>query len=178
LNDIALSSAAAGVDGGAVASTSSPFDSLYQGIRCGDLRIAISYRWARSIVESFDEQPIPKAPLWLAGATAVEGQIRPIVDIALLVNPSYARTTTKKDLHLLIGGQESGDMRDPPLALLFDGSPQQLREASGAAASTEAIPSAIAPFVERTVTSARNEVFYVVDVTKLADRLASELSTL
>lgn len=161
-----------------VAARQSPFDLLYQGVRCGDLRVAVSYRWARSIIESFDEQPIPKAPHWLTGATALNGHIRPIIDLALLVNPDYLRSAPKKDLHLLVGGQESGDLRDPPLALLFEGSPQQLRDVSDSVSSSEAIPSALTHFVDRTVTSARNEVFYVVDMAKLADRLATELSAL
>ncbi len=156
----------------------SPFDSLYQGIQCGSLRLAVSYRWARSILESFDETPVPKAPLWLAGATAVDGQVRPIIDIALLIDPAFVRDTPRQSMHLLLGGADGGDLRDPPMALLFDGMPQQLRDEGLTSLEQFTIPDALAPFVELTVSSPRGETYYVIDIAKLADRLASELSTL
>jgi hypothetical protein len=113
-------------------------------------------------------------------AAAIEGQIRPVVDIALLNDAMFVRSSSRRDLNLLVGGNDSGDLQDPPLALLFDGAPQQLRD-SGAntiAIDPASIPKALASFVTYGIRSAHEELFYVVDVPKLADRLASELSML
>jgi chemotaxis signal transduction protein len=156
-------------------------ETLYQGIRCGPVAFAISYRWARSIAESFDEVPIPRAPIWLTGAASIEGHIRPIIDLALLAAPDYRRTTVKRDLRLLLGGHDDGDLTDPPIALLFEGLPQQLRafdDDIGVTIAGDAMPAQIASAVEGSIRSTRDELFYVVNIAKLANGLASELSVL
>ncbi|TAG48567.1 MAG: hypothetical protein EAZ30_05190 [Betaproteobacteria bacterium] len=156
------------------------FDALFQGIHCGSLRIAVSYRWARSIVDRFDELPVPKAPVWLSGAAAIDGQIHPIIDIALLKDPTHVRSVSRRDLNLLVGGSEDGDLQNPLLAILFDGAPQQLRDTGENSTAVDAatVSGALAPFISHGLRSSRDEVFYVLDMAKLADRLASELSTL
>jgi chemotaxis signal transduction protein len=156
---------------------------LYQGIRCGRFAFAVSYRWARSIAESFDEVPIPKAPIWLVGATAIDGQIRPIIDLALLVDPGYRRVAAKRELRLLIGGSDDGDSLEPPIALLFEGLPQQLRSSGHDVGDRSdrdnaALPAHIAALVEQSIRSVRDETFYVINMAKLANTLASELSVL
>jgi hypothetical protein len=147
---------------------------LYQGVRCGNHLIAISYQWARSIAETFDEVPIPKAPIWLAGAAAIESQIRPVIDLALFIDPAYQRDTTLRSARLLVGGRDDGDLFDPPLALLFDGLPQQLSSEHTATATLA--PPAIASMVSHSVRNAVGETFHVIDMAKFAAVAAAELS--
>lgn len=150
---------------------------LYQGIKCGVHRIAISYSWARTNVDRFELVPVPKAPIWLMGATVIEAQVLPVIDLALYIDPTAERGVQLRDLRLLVGGREDGDLTDPPIAFAFEGLPQQLRSGEQTqSASVRQAPERIRASADGVALSAQGEQFDVINIQRLASELAAELS--
>lgn len=151
---------------------------LYQGVRCGALAVAFPYGWATSIVEKFELTAIPKAPSWLIGAANIDGRITPVVDLSRYgaqgqrAHRSEAIVTGQR---LLIGGVGS-ENDDSRLAIVFAGLPQQLsrdeREVSVKTAETSS------GMTDGFALSSRGERYAVVNVHRLFEQLAAELSTL
>jgi chemotaxis signal transduction protein len=110
-----------------------------QALRCGELGIALLHGWARAAIERFELSAVPQAPAWLAGATNVEGQVVPVIDLLQWLDPAQAIDPTDRDARLLVGGD--GQTR---VALLFQGLPRLTRVQRQAA--TQA-PERLAPFV-------------------------------
>jgi chemotaxis signal transduction protein len=156
---------------------------LYQAIRCGALRIAFPYGWATAIVEKFEVTPVPKAPSWLLGATNIDGQILPVVDLAYVGASTsrvgaapVANSANASSRRLLIGGVE-GENKDDRLAIVFDGLPQQIgREANKFAAHVHGKETG-SSLTDGTVESKSGERFALVNVERLIARLSAELST-
>jgi chemotaxis signal transduction protein len=152
---------------------------LLQAIHCGSHGVAVTYQWAHAIVDRFDVVPVPKAPLWLMGATVIDAQVLPVIDLSLFIDPTHQRPGAQRDLRLLVGGREDGGLDDPPLAFLFDGLPQQLRwNASEVANATGGTPTRIAPFTDGVARSTQGEAFHVINIQRLASELSAELSVL
>lgn len=93
---------------------------LAQGIVCGHWALALSFDWARQIVERFELSAIPKSPHWLLGSANIDGGIVPVVDLALYFGAAPAQAATQR--RLLVGG-----LADASVALAFTGLPQQLK---------------------------------------------------
>jgi chemotaxis signal transduction protein len=152
---------------------------LLQAIRCGTNRVAVSYQWAHAIVDRFEIVPVPKAPVWLMGATVIDAQVLPVIDLALYVDPTFRRPAVQKDVRLLVGGSEDGALLDPPLALVFDGLPQQVRSSANELQhATALVPEQLANVVDGSATSTQGEQFHIINIQRLANDLAAELSVL
>lgn len=104
-----------------------------QGIRCGGLAVALPYRWARTVVETFSLSAVPLAPRWLAGAANVEGRIVAVIDLAAWAQPDATAPAPHK-ARLLLGGDGA-----EAFALRFEGLPTLLR-ATPTATSTDGLP--------------------------------------
>jgi chemotaxis signal transduction protein len=151
---------------------------LLQAIRCGTNRVAVSYQWAHAIIDRFDIVPVPKAPVWLMGAAVIDAQVLPVIDLALYIDPTYQRPATQRDTRLLVGGSEDGGLLDPPLALIFDGLPQQVRSSGEQDFATAFELARLAPLVDGFATSTQGEQFHIINIQRLANELAAELSVL
>lgn len=143
---------------------------LFQGIRCGSLRIALPYGWAEAIVDSFELTNVPRAPAWLVGATNLTGRIVPVLDLSLLRVRSDALPLSRdKDSastrRLLVGALDRDGGRER-IALAFDGMPQQLEEAD----AHDLNPSNA--LIEGFIEGAQGERFGKVNV----ERLLAELT--
>jgi chemotaxis signal transduction protein len=146
-----------------------------QAIECGHVAVAVPYRWARSVVESFEASPAPNAPAWLLGAVNVEGRILPVLDLAAWLNPATPQARDRHSRLLVCGDGEDA------YALLFRGLPvlarcdERLpREAPDAPAA-----SALTPFIvgEATPASAGDPRRWpVIDAQALARAWADELA--
>jgi hypothetical protein len=90
-----------------------------QAIGCGPYVLGFAYGWARAVVEHVELTAVPQAPAWLLGAANLEGQIVPVVDLALWAGAPP--TPGVPGARLLLGGQGQEQ-----LALSFAGLPQPL----------------------------------------------------
>jgi chemotaxis signal transduction protein len=116
-----------------------------QAIDCGAVQVAVPFDWARNVVETFDLSPAPNAPVWLAGATNIEGRILPVLDLAAWLDPADAQAVDRHT-RLLVGGDA-----DEAYALLFRGLPMLARwtptAATPAPTATATPADKLAPFV-------------------------------
>ncbi len=152
---------------------------LLQAIRCGTHRVAVSYQWAHAIVDRFEIVPVPKAPVWLMGATVIDAQVLPVIDLALYIDPTFRRPALQKDLRLLVGGSEDGALLDPSLALVFDGLPQQVRSSiNDPQPAMGSVPMRLEGLVDGCAASTQGEQFHIINIQRLANELAAELSIL
>jgi chemotaxis signal transduction protein len=159
---------------------------LFQGVRCGSLRVAFAYGWSTAIVENFSLTPIPKAPSWLVGAANIDGRIFPVIDLsnygatgARATRSSSLVSDNLKNKRLLIGGNNAGN-DDYRFAVIFDGLPQQLRRESVEPKSPDEAHSDASPShtIEGLLRSAQGERYAMVNIEQLVERLSAELSTL
>jgi chemotaxis signal transduction protein len=95
-----------------------------QAVRCGPHALALPLGWARLALEGVELSQAPGAPVWLAGAANVEGEIVPVVDLAAWLDPADALDPKRRDTRLLVGGQG-----EQALGLLFQGFPRLVRVA-------------------------------------------------
>ena len=98
-----------------------------QGIRCGNLALALPYGWARMVVDEFSVTAVPRAPFWLLGASSINGTVTPVVDLQLFaLGPNAAQDSgARKKRRLLVGGIADGES-NKTLAILFDDLPIQI----------------------------------------------------
>jgi chemotaxis signal transduction protein len=108
-----------------------------QGIICGQWAYACEYGWARNIVEQFEWVAVPRSPVWLLGATNIDGEVLPVVDLALFANPKAGQQTLTKQHRLLVVGVGAQSV-----ALLFNQRPVMLRY------TPQKVPSYIPPLVK------------------------------
>jgi chemotaxis signal transduction protein len=149
-----------------------------QGIRCGAITVAVPHGWARSVVETFDVVPVPRAPPWLAGATNSDGHIVPVVDLAAWIWPDAELASTAPvpaRARLLLGS--SARSRGDQLALRFIGLPAMLRlEPDGTPRTSTGVPQRLAPFVIGT--AGEGDLAHpVLDMPALAAAWAEELGS-
>jgi chemotaxis signal transduction protein len=168
--------------GATIAPHSNQTVQLLQGIRCGTLAVAFPYGWASTIVEKFELTPVPKAPAWLVGATNIDGRITPVIDLsrygargqrAERSNAGAANVSMKR---LLVGGLEA-DQGDRRFAIAFNGLPQQIRRFSSEADSATTMGNSSSAMTDGFALSAQGERYAVVNVDRLFEQLATELST-
>jgi chemotaxis signal transduction protein len=150
---------------------------LAQGILCGAWALAFPFDWARQIVDDFDLSPIPKAPVWLIGATNVDGNILPVVDLKIYLGLSSSAGASKQ--RLLIGGmvqQASSDTTGDAIAIAFDGLPQQLRYDPRALTYAGALPPRLRELCVGVGSNAAGHEFLEIDNQRLMAVLSDELA--
>jgi chemotaxis signal transduction protein len=150
---------------------------LAQGILCGAWALAFPFDWARQIVDDFDLSPIPKAPVWLIGATNVDGNILPVVDLKIYLGLSSSAGASKQ--RLLIGGmvqQGSSDTTGDAIAIAFDGLPQQLRYDPRVLTYAGALPSRLRELCVGVGSNAAGHEFLEIDNQRLMAVLSDELA--
>jgi chemotaxis signal transduction protein len=150
---------------------------LAQGILCGAWALAFPFDWASQIVDDFDLSPIPKAPVWLIGATNVDGNILPVVDLKIYLGLSSNTGAAKQ--RLLIGGmvqQVSADSTGDAIAIAFDGLPQQLRYELRALTYASALPPRLQELCVGVGHNAAGHEFLEIDDQRLMTALSDELA--
>jgi chemotaxis signal transduction protein len=103
-----------------------------QAIVCGDWSLTLNMQWANTIVDSFELVNIPRAPNWLIGAANIEGNIVPVVDLAVYFDPSMTPTVIGRHHRIIVGGKreenaEGSVGNDSTFAILFSGLPMQIQ---------------------------------------------------
>jgi chemotaxis signal transduction protein len=139
---------------------------FWQGIHCGHWPLAFSYGWTKSVVEAFSIVPVPKAPAWLIGASNIDGQVSPVVDLALYIDPSAAATVLTKGVRLLVGG-DVNDGANETLAIVFNGLPEQLSVADKASSWPHPSVGPLAELGQGYIVSRSKEVFLRLDAPRL-----------
>jgi chemotaxis signal transduction protein len=150
---------------------------LAQGIICGSWALAFSFDWARQIVEDFEIAAIPKSPAWLVGAANIEGNIIPVVDLAVYFSPTTANLSAPNKQRLLVGGMTLSES-DDAIALIFGGLPQQLNYETQALTYAGALPAKLKEVCDAVASDASGRSFLEIDVQRLMAVLADELSLL
>lgn len=150
---------------------------LAQGILCGPWALALPFAWARQIVDTFELSPIPKAPPWLLGATNVDGNILPVVDLGIYLGLTTASASQRQ--RLLIGGTmdaSSADSTGDAIALAFEGLPQQLGYEPRALTYAGALPPRLADLCMGVGSNAAGHEFLEIDAERLLAALSDELA--
>jgi chemotaxis signal transduction protein len=151
---------------------------LAQGILCGPWALAFPFEWARQIVDSFELSPIPKAPLWLLGATNVDGNILPVVDLH-----AYLHQTAPASMHhprVLIGGlpqaSDGADSTGDAIAIVFAGLPQQLSYEPRPITYASALPQRLRAICRAVASAPSGSEYLEIDTDRLVAALSDELA--
>jgi chemotaxis signal transduction protein len=150
---------------------------IAQGIVCGSWALAFSFDWARQIVEEFEISAIPKSPTWLLGAANIEGNIMPVIDLAVYFSPATANLTVSPHQRLLVGGLTAAGA-DDAVALVFNGLPQQLNYEPQELTYAGALPPNLREACAGVATDLSGRNFLEINIEKLMVVLADELSLL
>jgi chemotaxis signal transduction protein len=150
---------------------------LAQGIICGSWALAFSYDWARQIVEEFELSPIPKAPNWLLGSANIEGNIVPVIDLAVYFSPTTSHLQAPTSQRLLVGGVTAAGA-DEAVAFVFSGLPQQLNYEPQELTYGGALPNPLREVCDGIANDASGRNFLEINVEQLMAVLADELSLL
>ncbi len=150
---------------------------LAQGILCGTWALALPFDWARQIVDDFQLSPVPKAPPWLLGATNVDGNILPVIDLGLYLGLTSAASSQRQ--RLLIGGtvesSSSGSSGDA-ICLAFEGLPQQLSYDRRPLTYAGSLPPRLREVCMGVGSNTAGHDFLEIDAARLLDALSDELS--
>jgi chemotaxis signal transduction protein len=146
-----------------------PLDSVEraQAVRCGQYSLAVLHGWARALLESFELSAVPGAPAWLAGATNVEGEVVPVIDLQAWMAPGEFTDITSKNTRLLVGG-----LGEDAVGLLFEGLPRIARVQRHTSTLTT---DKLAPFAIGTAEDDTNTI--AIDAPALLEALIAELMT-
>ncbi|NJM43116.1 MAG: hypothetical protein HC858_02355 [Brachymonas sp.] len=151
---------------------------LAQGILCGAWALAFPFDWAKQIVDEYELTPIPKAPDWLVGGTNVDGNIVPVVNLAVYLGTAPAVPTTSQP-RLLIGGMAdilAADAAADSVALLFEGLPQQLNYEPQALTYAAALPPRLRELCGAVARNSQGQEFLEIDAVQLMAALSDELA--
>ena len=152
-----------------------PVQRLAQGITCGQWALAFPFDWARQIVESFELSAIPKAPPWLMGAANIDGNIVPVVDLAIYFGSAVAGVSPVLQQRLLVGGIVGTEV-DEAMALAFSGLPQQLKYQPEQLTYAGALPETLREVCRWVAKDSGGHDFLEIDISALRAILADELS--
>jgi chemotaxis signal transduction protein len=141
-----------------------------QAVVCGSWAFAFEFGWARSIIDRFELVAVPQANPWLVGATNIEGDLLPVIDLTKLVVADAGEFVQRKDHRLLVGGQGAG-----AIAMVFSRMPQMIRFEPRDGEMLSYAPASIRSVVRGLATNERGESFLEIDGPKLVS-LLSELS--
>ncbi len=150
---------------------------IAQGIICGSWALALSFDWARQIVEEFEISAIPKSPTWLLGAANIEGNILPVIDLAVYFSPATANLTLSPSQRLLVGGLTAAGA-DEAVALIFNGLPQQLNYEAQELTYAGALPASLREACDAVASDQSGRNYLEINMDKLMAVLADELSLL
>ncbi len=150
---------------------------LSQGIICGSWALAFSFDWARQIVDRFELSAIPKAPHWLAGATNIEGNVLPVIDLAQYFSPELANYGQQTQQRLLVGGLKNNDSEDA-IALVFSSLPIQLRYELQTLTYGSALPAKLREVCDGIGIDGSGRNFLDINTERLMAALSDELSLL
>lgn len=150
---------------------------LAQGIVCGSWALAFSFDWARQIVEEFEPSAIPKSPAWLLGSANIEGNIVPVIDLAVYFSPATANLQIQTHQRLLVGGITAAGAEDA-VAFVFSGLPQQLKYETQELTYGGALPEKLRESCGGIANDASGRNFLEINIEKLMAMLADELSLL
>jgi chemotaxis signal transduction protein len=150
---------------------------IAQGIVCGSWALALSFDWARQIVEEFEISAIPKSPAWLLGAANIEGNIVPVIDLAAYFSPTTANLAVSSHQRLLVGGLAAASA-DDAVAFIFNGLPQQLTYDPQELTYAGALPAKLREACDGVACDLSGRNFLEINTDKLMAVLADELSLL
>jgi chemotaxis signal transduction protein len=151
---------------------------LAQGIVCGPWALALSYDWARQIIENFELTAIPKSPAWLLGATNVEGNILPVVDLGLYFSPELGATSAMQTTQRLLVGGMTAEGAEDAVAIAFHALPQQLRYSSATLDYASSLPAKLREVCDAVAVDANGNNFLEINSERLMAALSDELSQL
>jgi chemotaxis signal transduction protein len=150
---------------------------IAQGIVCGSWALAFSFDWARQIVEEFEISAIPKSPSWLLGAANIEGNIMPVIDLAVYFSPATANLAVSPHQRLLVGGVTAAGA-DDAVAFVFNGLPQQLNYEPEELTYAGALPANLREACVGVASDLSGRNYLEINIEKLMAVLADELSLL
>ena len=148
---------------------------LSQGIFCSPFFIALPYLWAKSIVEEFELVAVPKSPPWMAGVANLAGVILPVIDLSAYFSPTQQPNPIHKQHRLLIGGDFGGGDEAVPMALLFEGLPQQVKALRRSVSEQSSMPQELAQLCVGELTNERGQSFFELDPDLLTQALLQAL---
>ena len=151
---------------------------LAQGIVCGPWALALSYDWARQILDNFELTAIPKSPNWLLGATNVEGNILPVVDLGVYFSPELGATSASQTTQRILVGGMTTDGADAAVAIVFHALPQQLRYSASALDYANSLPAKLREVCDAVAQDANGNNFLEINSERLMAALSDELSQL
>lgn len=154
-----------------------------QGVICQPWALAFGYDWARTILDDAELSTVPKSPPWLRGALNFDGDILPVIDLAVYFSPDAASGSSaglQRGERLLIGGFDatSQNKSEGALALVFSQRPQQLRYHPTAIEYMSALPERLQELCSAQAVGEDGVVYLEIDTRKLLDALGADLAAL
>jgi chemotaxis signal transduction protein len=148
-----------------------------QGIRCGELALALPYGWSLMVVDSFSLTPVPRAPYWLVGASSINGTVTPVIDMERFVFGEAAGQDqgARRKQRLLVGGIADAES-NKTIGILFDGLPIQIDRGSHFADVTDAGFAQLNDALTGQVVRHSNTLYRVIAPDTLYEVLSSRLS--
>lgn len=151
-------------------------NTLAQGIRCGALSLAFTYDWARQVTDEFDITLVPNAPDWLLGMTNIEGNILPVIDLAVYFDVPLMPDHFEKRRLLICSGQN--DQNNDAWALIFTGLPQQLSYQPQALTHDVAVPAKLQELCRGIGMDKAGKDYFEIDALSLILSLSNDISPL
>lgn len=153
---------------------------LAQGIVCKPWALAFSFDWTYTIAEDTEVTIVPRAPNWLRGAINFEGEVLPVIDLAVYFSPTDAAPERQRGERLLLGGLRRGEQNsvETAMAIVFSQRPQQLRYERTPVAYLSALPPKLRELAMAQATLADGTTYIEIDTAKLLDALGGELAAM
>jgi chemotaxis signal transduction protein len=114
---------------------------------------------------------------WLLGSANIEGNIVPVIDLAVYFSPTTSPVQAATNQRLLVGGMTSSGT-DEAVALVFGGLPQQLSYEPQELTYGGALPNQLREVCDGIANDASGRNFLEINLEKLMAVLADELSLL
>lgn len=150
---------------------------LAQGVQCGKYLLAFSFDWARQIVDEFDLVPVPRAPSWVLGAVNVNGLIVPVVDLDNYFSENISPAQLQRGQRLLLGGVQAEDAENA-LAIVFSQTPAQLEYDAQPLTDQAGLPLRLQEVCKGVASAELGKLYIEIDLQRLMDALAAELSVI
>lgn len=134
-----------------------------QGLRCAGRALGLAPGWARCIVDRLSITRVPHAPPWLLGATAHEGRILPVIDMACWIDPAASTPIGEATMALI------GEADGSAAALVLEDMPVPLRGVPASpAAAPDGLPAMLAGCTAGRAVDAQGEDWLLLDGAALA----------
>jgi chemotaxis signal transduction protein len=145
-----------------------------QAIQCGPWSLALSFDWAKTIIDQFELVNIPKAPPWLIGAVNLDGGIVPVVDLAAYFEPGKTPAPVDRHHRLLMGGRLDGS-NENAVAILFLGLPFQIQYTRARLSADVALPERLRELCRGVARSETGQLHFEIDTPRFIDHLSVSL---